>query len=92
MVVNGCQWLRLHSLERFSSLQALKSVCFSYHFTDYLSLGVKEYAVRYMIYSIYISLLNYGTLNAAGFVKELLIIAILLISPIYKKVIFASFF
>jgi hypothetical protein len=36
--------------------------------------------------------LKYGTFNDAGFVKGLLMIAILLISPIYKEVAFGSFF
>jgi hypothetical protein len=53
---------------------------------------VEEYAVRYMLYSIYINLLTYGTFNDACFIKELLMIAILLISPIYKEVTFACFF
>ena len=33
-----------------------------------------------------------GTFNDAGFIKELLMIAILLISPAYKDVTFACFF
>jgi hypothetical protein len=45
-----------------------------------------------MVYSAFINLLTYGTFNDAGFVKGLLIIAILLISPIYKEVICASFY
>jgi hypothetical protein len=45
-----------------------------------------------MVFSAFINFLTYGTFNDAGFVKGLLIIAILLISPIYKKVICASFF
>ena len=45
-----------------------------------------------MIYSVYTNLLACGTFNDAGFVKGLLMIDILLISPIYKEVIFVSFF
>jgi hypothetical protein len=44
-----------------------------------------------MIYSVYTNLLAYGTFNDAGFVKGLLMIASLLISPIHKEVIFVSF-
>ena len=36
--------------------------------------------------------MTYSTFNDAGFVKELLMITILLISPIYKEVAFASSF
>ena len=73
-------------------LAGSKNIFFWLPFYKNLGFWVEEYDIRYMTYSIHINLLTYGTFNDAGFVKGLLMVTILLILPIYGKVIFASLF
>jgi hypothetical protein len=65
---------------------------FSLPFYKKLGFWVEEYVIRHMVDSLYITLLTYGTFYNKGFVKGLLMIAVLLVvSPIYK-VSFVAFF